>query len=77
MEDVVPLTVLTEWREREGLNKAQAAKRVGVPRATWLRWETGVRRPGKDKLPKLEQETGIPTRVLRPDLAELLSGAAA
>jgi transcriptional regulator with XRE-family HTH domain len=71
-----PLKILTVWREREGLSKAQAAARLGVPRATWFRWETGNRRIGTENLPKVQQITGIPRRQLRADLAEIMSEAA-
>lgn len=69
----VPLKALSDWREREGLNKARAAAKLDVPRATYFRWEKGARKIGLGSLPKVQQITGIPMRELRPDLAEVIA----
>ncbi|WP_397604989.1 helix-turn-helix transcriptional regulator [Sphingorhabdus sp.] len=36
---------LKAWRSVEGLTQAQAAKRFGVTRMTWFRWENGEIQP--------------------------------
>jgi DNA-binding XRE family transcriptional regulator len=37
-------------RERLGLTQEQAAEKIGVTRQTWIRWETGARKPSKPYL---------------------------
>lgn len=63
------MKVLRNWREAEKLTVPQAAKRVGVERATWWRWENNIRPVGVDSLARVTSETGIEAAVLRPDLA--------
>ncbi len=58
------------------LTQQALAELVGVKRGTVARWETGVRQIDTDLLPAISEKTGISTRDLRPDLAELLDGAA-
>jgi transcriptional regulator with XRE-family HTH domain len=65
-----PLTALTEYRKREGLTKAALARYLGKSKPTVHRWEGGVRKIGVDELPHVVAKTGIPAKVLRPDLAE-------
>jgi transcriptional regulator with XRE-family HTH domain len=62
------METLKKWREAEKLTVPQAAERVGVKRATWWRWENGVRPIGLDSLERVAAETGVPAAVLRPDL---------
>ncbi len=33
--------LVREWREKQGLNKREAADRVGADRSTWSKWESG------------------------------------
>jgi transcriptional regulator with XRE-family HTH domain len=47
-----------------GLTQAQAALRVGVPRETWNKWESGKRSLNPDSARKLEQEFRLPDRTL-------------
>jgi DNA-binding XRE family transcriptional regulator len=49
------------WREREGLNQAQAAERVGTGKSTWSTWELGTAGPPKPTtITRLSELTGIP-----------------
>lgn len=64
------------WREQQEppLSQEGAAKRVGVTRFTWMRWEGGS--PiDVDLIPEVSSKTGIPAKELRPDLAELFGAA--
>jgi transcriptional regulator with XRE-family HTH domain len=36
---------MKEWRERNHFSMAQAARRAGVDRSTWSKWERGIARP--------------------------------
>lgn len=74
----VPLKVLTDWREKQSppINQSKAARLVGVSRASWSRWEAGHRKPGREKIPQVSERTGIHPKELRPDLAEMIEGAA-
>lgn len=65
------METLTAWRERHNLTVAEAAKKAGVTRATWWRWEQGVRAVGADSLLKIERITGISRHELRPDLSRI------
>lgn len=51
------------------LSQEALADKIGVNRVTLARWETGDRKPGPTKLPRITKVTGIPARALRPDLA--------
>jgi DNA-binding XRE family transcriptional regulator len=67
---------LKEWRSREGLNQETAAQQLGLKAPTLCRLEKGNRQPSPKLAKKLSEQTGIPVSKLRPDLAELLRGAA-
>lgn len=77
MEARQPLVALKQYRERLGMTPAELARHLEEDRPTVHRWETGQRKIGKTKLSKVSEKTGIPKRVLRPDLAELLTERAA
>lgn len=62
------METLKTWREAQNLSIPEAAALGGVERATWWRWESGVRRIGLSSIPRLEEVTGIPRRDLRPDI---------
>lgn len=47
------------------------AVRLGMTKANLSRIENGKQPISEELLPKLVLETGIPAKVLRPDLAEL------
>lgn len=51
------------------MSKAALARKLDVARTTITRWEKGLQPPDIKLLPKIEQETGIPAKDLRPDLA--------
>ena len=63
------METLRAWRETKKMTVAEAAAEAGVERATWWRWETGVRAIGLESLKAVSDMTGIPATVLRPDLA--------
>ena len=75
MEDRQPLKVLTDYRQTQGMTPAELARFLGMPRPTVHRWETGARKIGPGKLKSVSEKTGIPTRDLRPDLAEMIEVA--
>lgn len=56
MEAVHPLTA---YRNLHKLKPADLARLLGVSRATVHRWETGERKPSRDKLPVIKEKTGI------------------
>jgi len=56
MEAVHPLTA---YRAEHNLTPAGLARLLGVSRATVHRWETGERKPSRDKLPVIKEKTGI------------------
>jgi len=71
------MDTLKAWREANDLTIPEAATKVGATRATWWRWENGVRPIGIDSLKTVSGVTGIPASELRPDLVEKMAGAAA
>jgi transcriptional regulator with XRE-family HTH domain len=44
---------LKAWRVGEDLTQAQAARRFGVTRMTWFRWENGEIQPRSQTLTRL------------------------
>jgi len=75
MSEIHPIKA---WRERQtpSLSQEGAAKRVGVTRFTWMRWESGSP-VDVDLLSDVARETGIPAKELRPDLAGIFAGQGA
>jgi transcriptional regulator with XRE-family HTH domain len=67
---------LQSYRETHELSRAALADKLGVQRATVHRWEKGDRKIDAELVPTISEITGIPARVLRPDLVELLGEAA-
>lgn len=59
------------YRQSEKLTQRELAGRLGVTRETLARWEAG-RAPDRKVLSTITAATGIPAKVLRPDLAELM-----
>jgi transcriptional regulator with XRE-family HTH domain len=55
------------------LKQEVLADRIGTTKANLSRIETGKQTVSEALLPKLVAETGIPARVLRPDLAKLFA----
>ncbi len=77
MEASQPLFVLRQDRQARGMTPAEYARFLDEKhKSTVHRWETGERKIGRERLTKIAEKTGIPARVLRPDLAELLGEAA-
>lgn len=73
MEEIHPLKA---YRNARKLTQDQLAEKLGFARTSIARWETG-RKIDLGLVPKITAETGIPAKVLRPDLAELLATAPA
>ena len=65
------------WRKARKLSIEEAGELVGVSGVQWSRYETGKRRIPAENLQAVSEVTGIPAHELRPDLASLVSGAAA
>lgn len=63
---------LKAYRDHRGQTQDALAKELGVSSITVSRWETGMRKIDRKKLSDISQRTGIPKRVLRPDLAEIM-----
>jgi len=63
---------LRQYRQARGLSQAALGKELGVTGQTIWRWESGSRRIEDGLLPAIAEKTGIPVRLLRPDLARLL-----
>lgn len=65
---------LRAYREsfRPKMSQAHLGKLVGATKTAVCRWESGERQIDPELLPKLVKATGIPARMLRPDLAQLL-----
>jgi DNA-binding transcriptional regulator YdaS (Cro superfamily) len=59
---------LSEWIAREGLTRADAARRLEVSKATLSKWATGFQAIPAEKTPRVEAVTGIPREQLRPDV---------
>lgn len=51
--------VLRQWRETQNLSQPAAAKKIGVHRETWSRWENGTRMATRRHLKALMKLTGI------------------
>lgn len=66
------LQVLKDYRRARNLTQGALAKELGTTVITVSRWETGRRKVDRALLPDVSAKTGIPPRLLRPDLAELL-----
>lgn len=66
---------LAAFREERGLSRNELGKLLGVSRMAVWRWEETGRPIEIDLLPVVVERTGIPARLLRPDLAELIQGA--
>jgi len=71
------METLKAWREAENKSVPEAATDVGVKRATWWRWENGIRPIGIDSVDRVSAVTGIPASKLRPDIAAKINGEAA
>ena len=71
MESIHPLKAFREKQEPP-LSQGGLAVLLGVERETVTRWESGARKVSNQKLSDISQRTGIPKRVLRPDLAEIM-----
>lgn len=59
---------LREWRKSQGMTLAAAGALIDVSAVTWLRYETGDRKPAPQKIGQLSAMTGIPREYLRPDI---------
>jgi DNA-binding transcriptional regulator YdaS (Cro superfamily) len=57
---------LISFRRRENLTQAQLAERIGVKPPAICKWES--RRIPAERVVQVEQVTGVPRHLLRPDL---------
>jgi len=73
----IPLHPIKAFRKRHNppLRLEDLAGRLGMTKANLSRIENGKQPISEELLPKLIAETGIPGKVLRPDLAELFAEA--
>jgi transcriptional regulator with XRE-family HTH domain len=69
------VSTLKEWRKRKGLRQEDVAVRFGVSKPTISRLENGHRMPSLTLAVKLSKQTGIPIKLLRPDLAKILEAS--
>jgi len=76
MAEKQPLTILAKWRGEVGKTQADLARDLEVAVMTVSRWETGDRKIGVTKLADVAEMTGLPKRLLRPDLAESMQESA-
>ncbi len=68
---VVPMHPLTAFREANSATAADLARRLGVSRATIHRWETGERKPSREKLAAIKRELRIePGDILEYEAAQ-------
>ena len=66
---------LKRWRNASGITLVDLAKRVDTTHASLSRIENGEQTPSGPLVRKLIAETGLPARVLLPDLARLFEAA--
>jgi DNA-binding transcriptional regulator YdaS (Cro superfamily) len=66
---IFPTMTLNRYLEKRGATM-RLAEKLGVSPSTVLRW--GQRRVPAERLPEVSRATGIPARVLRPDLAQAM-----
>lgn len=65
---------LKTYREANDITLDVLASRLGTTKATLSQIENGKRQVSQELLPKIREETGIPAKTLRPDLAEIFDG---
>lgn len=63
---------LATYRKDHGLKLAEAAEKFEISKASLSRIENGLQQPSPRRAKLLSEATGIPMKVLRPDLAELM-----
>jgi DNA-binding XRE family transcriptional regulator len=68
MSEIHPIKAFRE-SQTPPISQEALGGRIGVTRFTILRWEDGSP-VDVDLLPAVSRETGIPAKVLRPDLAK-------
>lgn len=76
LEMILPPLKAFRKKHKPPLSQQGLADLLGVDRVTVVRWETGVRKIGGDRLSDVSAKTGIPRGKLRPDLAALMRDAA-
>lgn len=69
-----PLQAFRESHD-PALSRAALARLLDVSTAAVSRWEARKRQPDMDSIKKIQEKIGIPPKVLRPDLAELVGDA--
>jgi transcriptional regulator with XRE-family HTH domain len=68
---------LAAYRDRQDpkMSQADLGRLLGVTRVTVHRWESGARKIDPELVASISQKTGIPGRLLRPDLASMMEPA--
>lgn len=61
---------IAKYRKQAGLTLDEAARRFGVNRSTFIRWEKGVTKIPHWRLKDAEEILSAPRRDLRPDIFE-------
>ena len=57
---------LRALRDKTGMSADEFAEKHGFARATFYNWESGIRTPTLEMLPKIAEAFGIPVRTLIP-----------
>ncbi len=63
---------LARYRFEHGLKLKEAAAQFEMSKASLSRIENGLQQPSPQRAKRLSDQTGIPMKALRPDLAELM-----
>jgi len=58
---------LKKLREEAKLSVPALVEKTGIPRTTIYNWESGIRTPPFDTLPKLAEALGVTVRELMPE----------
>ncbi|MEN9854957.1 MAG: helix-turn-helix protein [Pseudomonadota bacterium] len=53
------LSLLEEWRQRQGLSVTDAAIALKISRKTWYEWIAGRNLPSPARAARIEEKTGI------------------
>lgn len=60
-KEAVKTELLSRLRERAGITQEEAARRIGILRATLAKWETGDSQPKASILPTIARVYGVKT----------------
>lgn len=68
------MKLLADWRWKNHLSRTEAAKMIGVTRASYWNWETGRSAPSYKSVKRISEATGIPISKLMKEAAEVVGG---